>query len=157
MQPARKPSLPAAEVNPRPTPVRGMVSSLQAVRRAIDANDNALHDRAIQWLARLPAEVRPMATGRHYPRIVNRICDLWSQCEYTRLHFQSLLIDRRPGRQGFPTEVRNELLALQHHYFVHWSGLPAILWNAVPVHPPRIPDRAFALHPDSSEIDIPPL
>jgi hypothetical protein len=35
--------------------------------------------------------------------------------------------------------------------------LPAILWNAVPVNPPRIPDRIFAPYPDTMEIDILPL
>lgn len=157
MYPARKTILPAAQESTSQTPERGTVSDLRTVRRAIDADDDVLHDRAIHWLSTLPADVRPLATGRHYPRIVNRISDLWSQCEYTRLHFQSLLIDRRNGREGFPFEVRRELLALQHHYFVHLSGLPAILWNAVPLYPPRIPNRAFALHPDTTEIDIPPL
>ena len=33
-----------------------------------------------------------------------------------------------------------------HHYFEHLSGLPAILWNAVPVNPPRIPHRVFPRH-----------
>ena len=98
-----------------------------------------------------------LRTGRLYPRIVNRIGDLWSQCEYTRLNFQSLLVDRRKGRKGFPSEVKAELEALQHYYFEHLSGLPALLWNAVPVNPPRIPDRAFAPHPDTTEIDILPL
>jgi len=104
----------------------------------------------------LPADVRPIATGRLYPHIVNRISDLWSQCEYTRLHFQSLLIDRRKGRDVFPPEVKAELESLQRYYFEHISKLPALLWNAVPVNPPRIPDRVFAPHPDT-EIDILPL
>jgi hypothetical protein len=53
--------------------------------------------------------------------------------------------------------VRRELEALQHFYFEHLSGLPAILWNAVPVKPPRIPDVIFAPRADTTEIDIVPL
>ncbi len=135
----------------------GTVSDWQATRRPIDPSDNVLHRRTIKWLATLPAGIRPIATGRLYPRIVNRIGDLWSQCEYTRLHFQSLLIDRREGRKGFPSEVKVELEALQHYYFEHLSRLPALLWNAVPVNASRIPDRAFAPLPDTTEIDILPL
>jgi hypothetical protein len=127
------------------------------MRQPLDANESALHDRTFKWIASLPAEVRPMATGRQYPRIVNRIGDLWPHCEYTRLHFQSLLVDRREGRNGFPPLVRKELQALQHYYFVHCSGLPEILWNAIPVRPPRIPHRVYPRHPDTSEIDILPL
>lgn len=128
-----------------------------SVRRLLDAGESVLHDRTFKWLATLPADVRPMATGRRYPRIVNRIGDLWAHCEYTRLHFQSLLIDRRKGRKGFPPEVRKELEALQQYYFAHLSGLPAMLWNAVPLNPPRIPHEAFPRRPDAAEIDILPL
>jgi hypothetical protein len=134
----------------------GTVSDWQAVRHTIDPSDQFVHDRTIKWLVTLPADVRPMITGHQYPRIVNRIADLWGHCEYTRLHFQSLLIDRRKGRQGFPPAVRRELEALQHYYFQNLSGLPAILWNAVPVHPPRIPDRVYPPHADATEIDIEP-
>jgi hypothetical protein len=157
MLPARKAIPPAAEASPRLALVSDTVSDWQAIRRPIDRSDNALHHRTIKWLATLPAGIRPIATGRLYPRIVNRIGDLWSQCEYTRFHFQSLLIDRRKRRKGFPSEVKAELEALQHYYFEHLSGLPALLWNAVPVNPPRIPDRAFAPYPDTTEIDILPL
>jgi hypothetical protein len=108
------------------------------------------------WLATLPAGIRPLRTGLLYPRIVN-IGDLWSQCEYSRLHFQSLLIDRREERKGFPSEVKAELEALQHYYFEHLSGLPALLWNAVPVSLPRIPNRVFAPRTETAEIDILPL
>jgi hypothetical protein len=127
------------------------------MRRAIDDSDSRLRDRTIRWLATLPPDLRPITTGRDYPRIVNRISDLWSQCEYTRLYFQSLLVDRRTGRSGFQPEVRRELEALQHHYFLHLSGLPALLWNAVPLKPLRIPDRAFPPHADVVEIEISPL
>jgi len=161
---ARKTVRPAAEANPKAaessptlTLEPGTVSDWRAVRRANDANDDVLQERTFKWLATLPADVRPMATARQYPRVVNRIDDLWAQCEYTRLYFQSLLIDRRKGRKGFPPEVRRELEVLQHYYFEHLSGLPAILWNAVPVFPPRIPNRAFAPHADTTEIDILPL
>jgi hypothetical protein len=140
-----------------PTPTLASFSEWQAARRTTTGIDlNVVHDRTLRWLASLPADVRPMVTGKEYPRIVNRIADLWGQCEYTRLYFQSLLIDRRKGRKGFSLEVRRELEALQHYYFENLSGLPAILWNAVPVNPPRIPDRVFPFHTDTTEVDIVP-
>ena len=154
---ARKSVLAAVEEKPEALRRPGTVSDGPAARRAVEADDNVLRERAVKWLAALPADLRPMATARHYPRIVNRMDELWSQCEYTRLHFQSLLVDRREGRKGFPLEVRRELEALQNYYFEHLSGLPAILWNAVPVYPPLIPNRTFAPRVDTSEIDILPL
>src|SRR6185369_9188947 len=115
------------------------LSDWQAVLRAPEAEDADLHLRTFKWLATLPASARPMNTARQFPRIANRIGDLWGHCEYTRLYFQSLLIDHRKGRKGFPPEVRQELVALQRYYFENFSNLPAILWNAVPINPPRIP------------------
>ena len=135
----------------------GTVSDWQAVRCAINAKESQLRERTFKWLATLPAQVRPMVTARQYGRIVNRIGDLWAHCEFTRLHFQSLLIDRRPGREGFPGAVRHELEVLQEYYFEHLSGLPAILWDAVPLAEPKIPHKVFALQTHKGEIDILPL
>jgi hypothetical protein len=135
----------------------GTISDWHALRRAIDVKESVLRKRTFKWLATLPADVRPMATARQYARIVNRIGALWSHCEFTRLYFQSLLIDRRQDREGFPSVVRDELEALQHYYFEHLSGLSAILWNAVPVVEPKIPHKVFAPHAHKTEIDILPL
>ena len=143
--------------SPGALPSAGGGAEWHSVRHAPDAHDCALHDRTFKWIATLPLDLRPMVTGRQYPRIVNRIGDLWPHCEYTRLYFQSLLIDRRKGRRGFPLAVRKELEALQQYYFEHLSGLPAILWNAVPLNPPKIPHMVFPRRPETSEIDIPAL
>ena len=131
-------------------------SDWAAVRRTPRTKDVELRSRTVKWLATLPAELRPMCTARLYPRIVNKIGDLWGHCEYTRLHFQSLLIDRRESRSGFPPDVRQELVALQEYYFMNFSGLPAIIWNAVPIRPRRIPDEIFPVFREETEIEIPP-
>jgi hypothetical protein len=136
------------------SPEPNTISDWQAVRQAVGANESHLRVRTFKWMATLPAHVRPMAAGRQYARIVNRIADLWSHCESTRLYFQGLLIDRRPGREGFPAAVRHELEVLQDYYFEHLSGLPAILWNAVPVAEPKIPNKVFAPYVHKTEIDI---
>ena len=133
------------------------VSEWHALRRAIDVKESRLRERTFKWLATLPATVRPMATARQYARIVNRIGDLWAHCEFTRLYFQSLLIDRRQGREGFPGVVRDELEVLQQYYFEHLSGLPALLWDAVPVAERKIPHKVFAPYVHKAEIDILPL
>lgn len=125
----------------------------QALRRTPDPQDAELYQRTFKWLATLPTELRPMNTARQYPRIVNRIGDLWGHCEYTRLYFQSLLIDRRKGRKGFPVAVEEELIELQRYYFEHFSDLPAIIWNAVPIKPRKIPNEIFPIRVET-EIEI---
>ena len=133
------------------------ISDRDASRGAANVKESRLRTRTFKWLATLPAHVRPMTTARQYARIANRIGDLWPHCEFTRLYFQSLLIDRRPGREGFPSAVRYELEVLQDFYFEHLSGLPAILWDAVPVAEPKIPHKVFAPYVHQAEIDILPL
>jgi hypothetical protein len=134
----------------------GGVSDWTQVRRPGELSDQILLDRTLKWLATLPPALRPVACGMNYPRIVNRIGDLWGHCEYTRLYLQSLLVDRRKGRKGFPPEVKRELEALQQYYFEHLSGLPAVLWNAVPVRTPRIPNEVFPFRVEPTEIEINP-
>src|SRR4051812_29773373 len=153
---ARKTERDEADSESVGTPAGVSVARWDTARRPAGTLEHELHERTIRWLATLPRRVRPLATGSKFPRVVNRICDLWSQCEYTRLYLQSLLIERRADRRGFPPEIRQELETLQQYYFEHLSGLPAVLWNAVPLHPPRIPDAVFAPIPDSSIIDIEP-
>ena len=135
---------------------RGAADTLamwRAVRLVFDEG-TALQERTFKWLATLPGAVRPMATARRHPRIVNRIGDLWAHCEYTRLNFQRLLNDRRGGRRGFPAAIRQELEGLQQYYFENLSGLPAVLWNAVPIAEPKLPARSPAPVSRSAEIEI---
>lgn len=132
------------------------VAGWEAVRQAF-AVETTLQERTFKWLATLPATLRPMAAARSYPRIVNRIGDLWGHCEHTRLYLQGLLNDRRSDRSGFPAEVRLELEALQQYYFENLSGLPAVLWNAVPIKEPKLPKQVFAFAARNAEIEILPL
>lgn len=155
MKPAAgKQTFAATEANTRGP--QDSASGVHAARRAILAYD-PLQERTFKWLATLPAEVRPMATARQYPRIANRIGELWGNCEYSRLYMQGLLKDRRSGRKGFPAEITLELAALQTYYFENLSGLPAVLWDAVPIHEPRFPHKAPANVTSNLEIELLPL
>jgi len=134
----------------------GTIAAGGAVRKAA-LQELHLQERTFKWLATLPTEVRPMATARQYPRIANRIGDLWGYCEYSRLYLQGLLNDRRSGRTGFPTVIRQELETLQKYYFENLSGLPAVLWNAVPITEPRIPHKTHVPVSRNTEIELLPL
>ena len=139
-----------------PAPATGVLpqSGWEAARRAPAIGGDELQERTFKWLAMLPASVRPMRTAQRFPRIANKLRDLWGHCEYTRLYFQSLLLDRFQGGMGFPPEVRQELVALQKYYFETFSGMSALLWNAVPLNTPTIPDRVFPLPRQGAEIHI---
>ena len=46
-------------------------------RRPLLPSELMLQDRTLQWMARLPAELRPIATAQGFARIVNKLCRVW--------------------------------------------------------------------------------
>lgn len=53
----------------------------------------------------------PHCLGQQYPRILDKIGQLWGEPELDT-YFESLLIDQRGNRQGFPKDVMTEILRL---------------------------------------------
>lgn len=71
---------------------------------------------SIEWLKRLPENVRPMALARQYPRIANMLAVDWSRPRECRAYLADLLVDHRGNRKGFPPEVSRDLKALRDYY-----------------------------------------
>lgn len=85
------------------------------VRRARRLEDWMLLADTSKWLRSLPVGARPVALHKKFPRIANELCRLWFDANALADYFDSLLYDRRPGRQGFPALIQEELRAL-HAY-----------------------------------------
>ena len=86
------------------------------VRKAVP--NNTPFPSTFRWIASLPREIRPLSLLKHFPRIANMLAQAWHEPVAFREYMFDLLIDRRGGRQGFPQEVRSELLKLRA-YFDH--------------------------------------
>lgn len=82
-------------------------------RAPVRHRDEALSDAAQKWSRRLPEAIRPDELCTRYPRIANRLAQLWRDPGLTEHCLDELLSPRRTGRQGFPQPVADELLALQ--------------------------------------------
>src|SRR5207248_1219719 len=53
-------------------------------RRRMPQSSSVLLDETSRWIAELPANVRPIALARKFPRIANSIAELWrrvARCE----------------------------------------------------------------------------
>jgi hypothetical protein len=87
----------------------------QAAERSAEASAILL-DETSRWLATLPAHVRPLACARSFPRIVNSIADVWRRVRQCEEYLDSLMIDERGNRAGFPLDVATELLTLRSYY-----------------------------------------
>jgi hypothetical protein len=91
-------------------------------RRPERPEDHALGMLAIEWLKALPRRHRPEALALHFPRICNRFALLWPDPALTEAYFESLLVDRRGDRRGFPREVLTDLLRLNEYFVQQQSG-----------------------------------
>ena len=110
----RKPPAEAAVSVPAPRPAA--VPSWQSMRGPELESDKALTPDAQVWLSLLPEFARPQALCAAHPRISNRLALIWADRPAVKLYFDNVLIDKRPGRVGFSTDVRAELLRLRVYH-----------------------------------------
>ena len=69
-----------------------------------------------QWLASLPRSVRPNVLARRYPRIVNRVAEIWKRPLQCERYLDGLVLDHRGNRKGFPGDIAAEIAILKTHY-----------------------------------------
>jgi hypothetical protein len=74
-----------------------------------------LSDETSRWLAALPADVRPLHLARRFPRIANSIADLWRRVARCEEYLDTLVVDLRGDRTGFPAEVAKEVTDLRNY------------------------------------------
>ena len=97
-------------------PQRAIERSWPWMRARIQKNDNVLLNTTGTWLARLPKDVRPMELAGRYPRIANNIADIWRRVARCEDYLDTLVVDRRGNRTGFPPDVAQELNNLRGFY-----------------------------------------
>jgi len=93
------------------------LSKAKKMRRRPSHEVNRLLSSTIDWLATLPMNVRPLALATQFPRVANRIAQEWKEPSACRRDFEDLVYDNRGDREGFPSDVLVELLALRDHYY----------------------------------------
>jgi hypothetical protein len=75
---------------------------------------HAISPRAAAWLAQLPRGVQLNALVQNYPRIINRLAELWELPRHCKDYLDDLIFDTRDGsRQGFQPEVAFEIAHLK--------------------------------------------
>ena len=93
-------------------------------RKRKGAPTNRVLKLTFNWATTLPRSVKPRALMGRFPRIANQLAAVWSEIPSVRLSLDSLLVDDRGHRQGFPQDVLRELLLLRlYHESLHPQGL----------------------------------
>lgn len=84
---------------------------------------NVLLPRTRAWIESLPEPARPHTLTTRYARIANVFATLWDSPVECRRYFDDLLVDRRPGRKGFPPDVLADIFKLRR---LHADRYPLI-------------------------------
>ena len=87
-----------------------------AAQRRSQQPANSLNTETREWLATLPAAVRPQTLATGFARVANALRLTWSRPEACLDYFDDLLIDRRGDRLGFPADVVIEIAVLKDYY-----------------------------------------
>jgi hypothetical protein len=95
---------------------RKSVDERALVARRAPQCDVVLLDSTALWMSGLPVEVRPIELARAIPRIANSIAELWRRVAPCAEYLDTLVVDQRGGRQGFPPEIARELTLLRSYY-----------------------------------------
>jgi hypothetical protein len=75
-----------------------------------------LSGEALRLLVQLDAKVRLPELSARFPRVLNRIADVWGKPQQADRYFDELLLYSRGVRQGFPQAVISEIVSLRHHH-----------------------------------------
>jgi hypothetical protein len=71
--------------------------------------------RTLDWVARLPPSVIPIALLRQYVRIANVIAATWDDSNSFRSYVDGLFRNDRGNRKGFPPNILRELQMLREY------------------------------------------
>jgi hypothetical protein len=97
---------------PKPESANGEVSQSTGERSP------DLSATALRLLASLDRHVFLSVLPAQFPRVLNRIADVWNRPLVADQMFDDLLLDGRGGREGFPSSVIQELTCLRAYHLV---------------------------------------
>ena len=96
--------------------------AFHATRKEPSPEQQQLSERARELVSALDESLRPTVLAARYPRILNKVAELWRRPTLMDRYFDELLMDDRGGRQGFPLNILLELTTLKEHY--HSAAFP---------------------------------
>lgn len=95
------------------TPVRE--KNWGAIREATAPRNTEITEQAWKWLESLPQQVQPGSILQRFPRILNKIAELWPRPAQCEKYLDALILDHRGSRKGFPPDVAKEIALLKTH------------------------------------------
>jgi hypothetical protein len=116
----------ALDGKPAPLPAE---RNWAAVRDASGAKNTDLTRQAWEWLDALPRDMQPGGVIQRFPRIANKLAELWCRPTVCATYLDALILDQRGSRKGFPPDVAGEL-ALLKTYLNRYTGVARFqMWD----------------------------
>ncbi len=98
-------------------------------RDARAARNVELSEQAWQWLDALPQQIQPGGLVQRFPRITNKLAELWRRPAQCEKYLDALILDHRGSRKGFPPDVANEIASLKMHLNRHATAPVFDVWG----------------------------
>lgn len=83
-----------------------------------------LEDGTIHLLESLPPDLRLVTLRGEFPRVLNKLAHVWDDPAEFLPTMESLLLDDRVARQGFPFDALKELTEIRDYYTSQVARLP---------------------------------
>ena len=84
-------------------------------RDASQAKNTDITEKTWNWVEMLPKEVQPGSLLQRFPRIANKLSELWPRPAQCEKYLDALILDLRGSRKGFPPDIASELASLKTH------------------------------------------
>jgi hypothetical protein len=123
---SKSPARPGRPVAPGPH----IAADPQALAR-LPASVRQLSPDAQRILAALPPGIDLGRSCSQYPQAVEKLLKHWRNPIEFRSVIDSMVIDRRGGRQGFPFDIVREFGALREYYDQYVSPIRSTAWASV--------------------------
>jgi hypothetical protein len=100
-----------------------------AYRKTDELKNVELTEQAWQWLDQLPQEVQPGSLIQWFPRIINKLAELWLRPFHCNNYLTALMLDHRGTRTGFPHDVAREIALLKDYFATHIAVQKSGIWS----------------------------
>ena len=100
------------------------------LRHTPEKHDLELNAAGQALLASIEESARPRELAASFPRIVNRMANLWKTPLLMDRYFEGLLTDSRGTRKGFPLGILMELSTLRDYYQAKVSPARGDVWDS---------------------------
>ena len=80
-------------------------------------------------LASIEESARPKELAAMFPRIINRMAELWRNSRQMNLYLEELLTSNRLARKGFSLSIIQELCTLKDYYQTKVYPLQHDVWK----------------------------